>query len=66
MSILPLPRRARQGGCCGPAEAWAWTREVAAMALAGDEDARRALPAAVDHFLQAVRLGQATSLTELR
>ena len=30
------------------------------MALSGDDDAKRALPAAVSHFLSALRFGRAT------
>jgi hypothetical protein len=46
--------------CCTPIQAWTWAREVAAMALSGDDDAKRALPAAVSHFLSALRFGRAT------
>ena len=44
------------GVCCTPANAWTWTRELAGMALAGDADALRVLPDAVEHYLQAIRV----------
>lgn len=40
--------------CCTPANAWIWVRELAVLALAGDLDAQRALPEAVEHYLRAV------------
>ncbi len=39
--------------CCTPQAAWCWVREVAWLALTGDDDARRALPDAVDHWVRA-------------
>jgi hypothetical protein len=48
--------------CCTPRQAWAWLKEVSAMALGGDDDAKRALPVAVGHFLEAVRYGRAVPL----
>ena len=40
--------------CCTAEQAWAWTNAIAEMAVDGDDDARRALPEAVDHYLAAI------------
>ncbi len=40
--------------CCTPDQAWGWVDSIAELALAGDKDAPRGLPAAVDHVPQAV------------
>ena len=39
--------------CCSPSIAMSWVREIASDALAGDRDASRALPLAVEHYLRA-------------
>ncbi len=41
--------------CCTPTQATSWLDCLAEMAVYGDDDARRALPEAVDHFLAALR-----------
>ena len=41
--------------CCTTKQAWAWVNAVAEMAVNGDDDARRALPETVDHYLAACR-----------
>ncbi len=52
--------------CCTPEQAWTWCRELAAGALAGDDDFRASLPGAVEHFLSAVRFGHALPLEGMR
>lgn len=48
--------------CCTPDEAWAWTQDVAWLAMQGDEEAELIIGNAVDHYLQAVRRGRAIRL----
>jgi len=40
--------------CCTPSQAWEWARCLAELAVIyGDDDARRWLPVALDHWLRA-------------
>lgn len=42
--------------CCTPTQAWDWARCLAELAVVyGDDDSRRALPKAVQHYLDALR-----------
>ena len=54
-TIPPLQWPAHGESCCTPARAWQWVNAVAEMAVYGDDDAARALPEAVDHYLAALR-----------
>ena len=40
-----------RGRCCPPAAAWAWVRDIAAEALAGDDNSAAILPTAINHAL---------------
>ena len=39
--------------CCSPSIAMSWVQDLTPDALAGDRDASRALPLAVEHYLRA-------------
>ena len=54
MASLPHTRTDRTQ-CCSVEDAWRLVREIAWLALQGDNDAHRWLPAAVDH---ALKMGQ--------
>lgn len=41
--------------CCTAGQAWHWVNAVAEMAVDGDDDAKHALPATIDHYLTACR-----------
>ncbi len=64
MSRLSHSTNDRKERCCDPEAAWMWVREVAYLSLAGHIEAA-VLASAVDHALQAERLGYARPLGNL-
>ena len=64
MSILRPTDEGVKGQGCDPEAAWLWVREVAYLALAGHIVAV-VLANAIDHALQAERLGWARPLGNL-
>ena len=64
MPLPILPRETER--CCTPTMAWRWCKELAAGALAGDDDFRASLPEAINHYLEAEREGWARPLEGVR
>ena len=63
-SLYPESKEIKAERCCDAEAAWSWVRCVAELALAGHIEAT-VLASAIDHALQADRLGWARSLGNL-
>jgi len=50
-----MQKLARDHECCNAEQAWEWVIAVSELAVDGDDDARRWLPRAIMHYLEAVR-----------
>ena len=64
MASLAFNANDRKERCCDPQAAWGWVREVAYLSLAGHVEAA-VLASAIDHALEAERLGWARPLGNL-
>jgi len=54
-TVRTMQKLARDHECCNAEQAWEWVIAVSELAVDGDDDARRWLPRAIMHYLEAVR-----------
>ncbi len=55
IQLRPRSLSVLRPACCSPSTALSWISEITGSALAGDDNAQRLLPSAIQHYLASVR-----------